>query len=309
MRDDAMGYSKVSFRRNGGEECFFRDDIGLFKVSSKGSVREGAQMTPVSIAIARSRAFRLPTSTGGLGVSNESLPIRALRICYNRLREESGFASWDVEAREAIEIQRDLASRVSAEDGFEAPPRYVAGVDISPPDADGNAVAAVVLLELPDLRRVEVRVHRGKPGFPYVPGLLSFRESPLVLGALERLETDPDVILVDGQGLAHPRRFGIACHLGLLTDTPSIGCAKSILRGRPDDDLDADAGAYVHLVDKGEVVGAAVRTRKSVRPVYVSVGHKISLGSAIEWTLACCKGYRIPEPTRLAHLAAAGRLS
>ena len=115
---------------------------------------------------------------------------------------------WDVEAREAIEIQRDLASRVSAEDGFEAPPRYVAGVDISPPDADGNAVAAVVLLELPDLRRVEVRMHRGKPGFPYVPGLLSFRESPLVLGALERLETDPDVILVDGQGLAHPRRFG-----------------------------------------------------------------------------------------------------
>ena len=217
--------------------------------------------------------------------------------------------SWDVEAREAVEIQRDLASRVSAEDGFEAPPRYVAGVDISPPDADGIAVAAVVLLELPDLRTVEVKVYRGKPGFPYVPGLLSFRESPLVLGALERLETAPDVILVDGQGLAHPRRFGIACHLGLLTDTPAIGCAKSILRGRPDDDLDSDAGAYVHLVDKGEVVGAAVRTRKSVRPVYVSVGHKISLGSAIEWTLACCKGYRIPEPTRLAHLAAAGRLS
>ena len=217
--------------------------------------------------------------------------------------------SWDVEAREAVEIQRDLATRVSLEDGFEAPPRYVAGVDISPPDADGNAVAAVVLLELPDLRTVEVKVYSGKPGFPYVPGLLSFRESPLVLGALERLETDPDVILVDGQGLAHPRRFGIACHLGLLTDTSAIGCAKSILRGRPDDDLDSDAGAYVHLVDKGEVVGAAVRTRKSARPVYISVGHKISLGSAIEWTLACCKGYRIPEPTRLAHLAAAGRLS
>ena len=175
-------------------------------------------------------------------------------------------------------IQRDLASRVSAADGFEAPLRYVGGVDISPPDADGIATAAVVLLELPDLRTVEVKVHRGKPCFPYVPGLLSFRETPLVLGALEQLETDPDIILADGQGLAHPRRFGIACHLGLLTDTPAVGCAKSILKGRPDADLDPDPGSFVDLVDKGEVIGAAVRTRKSVRPVYVSVGHKISLG-------------------------------
>ena len=215
---------------------------------------------------------------------------------------------WDVEPRKAVEIQRDLASRVSTVDGFDSPPRFVAGVDISPPDADGVATAAAVLLELPDLRRVEVKVHRAKPGFPYVPGLLSFRETPLVLGALEQLETDPDIILVDGQGLAHPRRFGIACHLGLLTDTPAIGCAKSILKGRPDGDLDEAAGSFVDLVDKGEVIGAAVRTRKSVRPVYVSVGHRISLASAIEWTLACCRGYRIPEPTRLAHLAAGGRL-
>ena len=216
---------------------------------------------------------------------------------------------WDIEAKEAIEIQRGLAAKVSVEDGFETPPRYVAGVDISPPDAKGIAVAAAVLLELPELRTVEVRVHRGKTGFPYVPGLLSFRETPLALGALEKLETDPDIILADGQGIAHPRRFGIACHLGLLTDTPAVGCAKSILRGRPDDDLGPDRGSYVNLVDKGEVVGTAVRTRNSVKPVYVSVGHKISLGSAIEWTLACCKGYRIPEPTRLAHLAAAGKLS
>ncbi len=216
---------------------------------------------------------------------------------------------WDVEAREAVEIQRDLASRVTAEDGFAAAPRFAAGVDISPPDAEGIATAAAILMELPGLQTVEVRVYRGKPGFPYVPGLLSFRETPLVLGALEQLETAPDIILADGQGIAHPRRFGIACHLGLLTDTPAIGCAKSILRGRPVEELDPDKGAYVDLVDRGEVVGAAVRTRKSVRPVYVSVGHKISLGSAIEWTLACCKGYRIPEPTRLAHLAAAGKLS
>lgn len=215
---------------------------------------------------------------------------------------------WDVEPGKAVEIQRDLASRVSAEDSLRTPPRYVAGVDISPTDADGIATAAAVLLELPDLRRVEVKLHRDKVGFPYVPGLLSFREAPLALGALEQLETDPDIILVDGQGLAHPRRFGIACHLGLLTDTPAIGCAKSILRGRPEGGLHPDKGSYVDLVDRGEVVGAAVRTRNSVRPVYVSVGHKISLVSAIEWTLACCRGYRIPEPTRLAHLAAAGRL-
>ena len=216
---------------------------------------------------------------------------------------------WDVEAKEAVEIQRDLASRVSAEDGFGTPPRYAAGVDISPTDAEGIATAAAVLLDLPDLRVAEIRVYKGKPGFPYMPGLLSFRETPLVLGALEQLETEPDIILADGQGIAHPRRFGIACHLGLLTDTPAIGCAKSILRGKPEGELAPDRGSYVDLVDKGEVVGAAVRTRKSVRPVYVSIGHKISLGSAIEWTLACCKGYRIPEPTRLAHLAAAGRLS
>ena len=208
-----------------------------------------------------------------------------------------------------MEIQRGLAGRVSVEDGLEGPPRYVAGVDISPPDADGSAVGAAVLLELPELQIVEVKVHHGKPGFPYVPGLLSFRESPLVLGALECLVTTPDVILADGQGLAHPRRFGLACHLGLLTDTPTIGCAKSILRGRPEGMLPSSAGSHVPLMDKGDVVGAAVRTRESVSPIYVSIGHKVSLESAVSWVLACCKGYRMPEPTRLAHLAAAGRIS
>jgi deoxyribonuclease V len=211
--------------------------------------------------------------------------------------------------QEALEIQRSLASRVSVEDGLERPPRYVAGVDISPPDALGGAVGAAVLLELPELQIVEVKVYRGKPGFPYVPGLLSFRESPLILGALERLVTTPDVILADGQGLAHPRRFGLACHLGLLTDTPTIGCAKSILTGRPEGTLASRAGSRVPLMDRGDVVGAAVRTREYVRPIYVSIGHKVSLDSAVALTLACCKGYRMPEPTRLAHLAAAGRIS
>lgn len=217
--------------------------------------------------------------------------------------------SWDVDTKEAIEIQKRLASRVSVEDELVGPTRYVAGVDISPPDANGNAVGAAVVLELPELQVVEVSVYRGKPGFPYVPGLLSFREAPLILGALEQLATTPDVVLVDGQGLAHPRRFGLACHLGFLTDTPTIGCAKSILKGRPEGNLAASAGAHVPLVDKNEIVGAAVRTRESVNPIYVSIGHKVSLEIAIKLTLACCKGYRMPEPTRLAHLAAAGRIA
>jgi len=192
---------------------------------------------------------------------------------------------------------------------LDGPPHYVAGVDISPPDAHGSAVGAVVVLKLPELQIVEVKVYHGKLGFPYVPGLLSFREAPLILGALERLMTTPDLILVDGHGLAHPRRFGLACHLGLLTDTPTVGCAKSILRGRPEGTLASGAGAHVPLMDMGEVVGAAVRTRESVNPIYVSTGHKVSLESAIDLTLACCKGYRMPEPTRLAHLAAAGRVA
>ena len=204
-----------------------------------------------------------------------------------------------------MEIQRSLAFRVSVEDWLEGPPRYVAGVDISPPDAHGNAVGAAVLLELPELQIVEVKVYQGKPGFPYLPGLLSFREAPLVLGALERLVTTPDIILADGQGLAHPRRFGLACHLGLLTDTPTIGCAKSILRGRPEGTLPPSAGFQVPLMDKGDVVGAAVRTRESINPIYVSIGNKVSLESAVTSVLACCKGYRMPEPTRLAHQHAA----
>ena len=211
--------------------------------------------------------------------------------------------------QEAIEIQKNLAPEVSMEDGLIGPPRYVAGVDISPPDAHGNAVGAVVLLELPELQVVEVKVCRGKPSFPYVPGLLSFREAPLILGALEHLVTSTDAILVDGQGMAHPRRFGLACHLGLLTNTTTIGCAKSILRGRPEGTLSPSVGAQIPLMDRDEVVGAAVRTRESVNPIYVSIGHKVSLESAIRLTLACGRGYRMPEPTRLAHLAAAGRIA
>ena len=230
------------------------------------------------------------------------------RGCYNRAMDFQSLHPWDVDPRTAADIQRDLAARVIARDEIATAPRFVAGADLSQPDASGEAVAAAVLLELPALSIVEVRLHRGRPAFPYVPGLLSFREAPLVLGALSMLSTAPDVILVDGHGMAHPRRFGLACHLGLLTGAPTVGCAKSILCGRPDGSPEPERGSHVPLVDRGEVVGAAVRTRASVTPIYVSVGHRTSLERAVELTLACCKGYRMPEPTRLAHLAAAGRI-
>lgn len=228
--------------------------------------------------------------------------------CYNRAVDIQSLHPWDVDQRTAASIQRDLATRVIVRDEVATEPRFVAGVDLSPPDASGEATAAAVLLELPALSVVEVRLHRGGPAFPYVPGLLSFREAPLVLGALAMLSTTPDAILVDGHGMAHPRRFGLACHIGLLTETATIGCAKSILSGRPDGSPEPERGSHVPLVDRGEVVGAAVRTRTNVSPIYVSVGHRTSLERAVELTLACCKGYRMPEPTRLAHLAAAGRI-
>ena len=215
---------------------------------------------------------------------------------------------WDVDTRAAAEIQRDLAARVVVRDEVAPAPRYVAGVDLSPPDANGEATAAAVVLELPSLSIVEVRLYRGRPAFPYVPGLLSFREAPIVLGALAMLSTTPDAILVDGQGMAHPRRFGLACHIGLLTGTPTIGCAKSILCGRPEGAPEPQRGSHMPLLDRGEVIGAAVRTRANVSPIYVSVGHRTSLERAVELTLACCSRYRMPEPTRLAHLAAAGRI-
>ncbi|MCZ6788936.1 MAG: deoxyribonuclease V [Chloroflexi bacterium] len=214
---------------------------------------------------------------------------------------------WEVSLEEARDIQSRLASQVSQFDAISEQPRYVAGTDISPPDPNGVAWGAAVVMSLPDLRVVEVKRAQGKPGFPYIPGFLSFREAPLVLSALEQLVTTPDFILADGQGLAHPRRFGLACHLGLFADTPTIGCAKSILRGRHGP-LDQERGAWAALEDKGDMVGAALRTREGVSPIYVSVGHKVDLPSALRRVLACCAGYRMPEPTRLAHQAAAGRL-
>ena len=215
---------------------------------------------------------------------------------------------WDLSPEEAVALQRQLAPRVIRTTSLVTPPRLIAGVDLSAPDAQGRVTGAVVVVRYPGLDIAEVRVHNSSPEMPYIPGLLSFRESPAILGALEQLSTTPDLLLVDGQGLAHPRRFGIACHLGLLLDLPTVGCAKSILRGRHGP-LAAHQGASAELIDGGEVVGAALRTRQGVSPLYVSIGHRVDLATALDWVLACCKRYRLPEPTRLAHQAAAGRLA
>ena len=145
----------------------------------------------------------------------------------------------------------------------------------------------------------------GITDFPYVPGLLSFREAPILLEALAGLRSRPDVILVDGQGTAHPRRFGIACHLGLAIDVPTIGCAKSRLVGNHQEP-DEEKGAWTHLMHHREPIGAVVRTRTGVRPIYVSPGNNIDLDSSVRWALACSPRYRVPVPTRLAHRAAAG---
>lgn len=214
---------------------------------------------------------------------------------------------WNVSAEEAIAIQRRLATQISHQNGIPQVVQRVAGADLSPPDKEGYVQCGVVILDLPSLRLVEVKTARGKPSFPYVTGLLSFREAPLVLEALERLEHPPDLLLADGQGLAHPRRFGLACHLGLLTGLPTIGCAKSRLVG-VHGPLPSEKGASALLCHKREVVGAALRTRQGVRPLYVSIGHKVDLPTAMHWVLACCARYRVPEPTRLAHFAAAGTL-
>lgn len=214
---------------------------------------------------------------------------------------------WDLSVAEAMETQRRLASQVVCA-GDPGEVRTVAGVDIAVFERGRRAPArgAVVVLNYPELELVEQAVVDAEVTFPYVPGLLSFRETPVLLEPLSRVRK-PDLLLVDGHGFAHPRRFGIACHLGLLLDMPAIGCAKSRLCGEHAEP-GRKAGSQADLLDGGEVIGAVLRSRDGVKPVYVSVGHRIGLAEAVEWVLRCCRGLRLPEPTRLAHQAAGGRV-
>lgn len=211
---------------------------------------------------------------------------------------------WDVTTSEAIEIQKWLAGRVSRVNKINSP-RFIAGVDISAPKQSGAATGAVVVVTYPDLTPIEVSVLTVETCVPYVPGLLSFRESPILLPIFAELKTEPDLVLVDGQGIAHPRRLGIASHLGLWLDIPTIGCAKSRLIGEHGEVGEA-AGAWAEVLDNREIIGAALRTRTGSKPIYVSIGHGVDLAAAIRWTLACCRNHRLPEPTRLAHIAAGG---
>ncbi len=204
---------------------------------------------------------------------------------------------WDVSAREAVAIQRRLAAQVRQE-RLRQPVETVAGIDVSIRGA--RAQAAVVVLALPGLEVVDRAVHAAAVPFPYVPGLLSFREVPVILPALERLGVRPDVLMTDGQGRAHPRRFGLACHLGVLLDVPALGVAKSLLTGTFEN-LGVEKGSRASLVHRGEVVGVALRTRAGVQPVYVSVGHRITLEEAVALTLFCAPRYKLPAPTRQAH--------
>ncbi len=214
--------------------------------------------------------------------------------------------SWQVSIAQAQEIQRRLAAQVSKTSEV-ASPRFIAGTDISSPNIYGVATGAVVLLRLPELTITEIQVAAQELDFPYMPGLLSFREAPLILAACQKLSIDPDLLVVDGQGIAHPRRLGLASHLGLLLDMPTIGCAKSLLWGRHQP-VEAQRGSFAPLRAGEEVIGAALRTKATAKPVYVSIGHKVNLEAAVYWIVQCCRGYRLPEPTRLAHLAAAGQL-
>ncbi|MBI4790893.1 MAG: deoxyribonuclease V [Chloroflexi bacterium] len=212
---------------------------------------------------------------------------------------------WDWSPAEAIEQQRALADRVITRDVLGAA-HYVAGVDVGF-EGQGKRTcrAAIVVLKVETLKPVDYAVARRPVAFPYIPGLLAFREIPAVLRSLEQLKTTPDVFIVDGHGLAHPRRIGIASHLGVLLDWPTIGCAKSLLVGQAAEPENR-VGAWTPLMQRGETIGAALRTRVNTKPVYVSIGHRVSLKRAIEVVLSCCKGFRLPETTRYAHRAAGG---
>ncbi len=215
--------------------------------------------------------------------------------------------AWDVTPAQAREIQNELRVLVRIE-AFAGDVRHVAGVDVGFESNGSVTRAAVAVLDAATLALADSAIARLPTAFPYVPGLLSFREIPAVLDALGKLTTWPDLILCDGQGMAHPRRLGIASHLGVLLDAPTIGVAKSRLVGQPDGELANEKGAWVPLVDKGETIGAVLRSRVGVAPLFVSVGHRVTLDDAIRWTLRCTTRYRLPETTRWAHRLASGPL-
>ncbi len=207
---------------------------------------------------------------------------------------------WNLPASDAIAVQQRLRELVRIEPP-KTPIHTIAGADVSFNKFSETIYAGIVVLELASLRIIESVGVRTTTKFPYIPGLLSFREIPALLEVWERLQTKPDALMLDGQGLAHPRRFGLACHIGVWLDLPTLGCAKSLYVGKHDE-LPLAAGSQAPLLDRGEQVGVALRTKRKVAPVYVSVGHLLDLPTAIALTLQTAPKYRQPEPTRQAHL-------
>lgn len=224
----------------------------------------------------------------------------------NRFARREPLHGWDLTPSEAIALQRRLAGRICTDADDFGPVRCVAGVDVGFEEHGAITRAAIAVLSFPELEPVESVIARRTTSFPYIPGLLSFRELPAVLDAFERVSHVPDLILCDGQGIAHPRRLGIAAHLGLWLDLPAVGVAKSRLIGTHDE-VPAEKGGWCPLIDRGERIGAVLRTRPGVQPVFISVGHRITLETAIDFVLRCTTRYRLPETTRAAHRLASRR--
>jgi deoxyribonuclease V len=209
--------------------------------------------------------------------------------------------SWDVDYKAAVAIQADLHGKLVLGDDGPGDVRIVAGADISCNKGDDRVYAAVVLLDAATLEIVEESSHSGRISFPYIPGLLTFREGPSLLHAFDKLRRRPDLVLFDGQGIAHPRRFGLAAHMGLILDLPSVGCAKTRLIGAFEEP-GTRRGQCSPLIHDGKQIGAVLRTKDRVKPVFVSQGHRVSLERAVDVVLQCTRRYRIPEPVRRAHI-------
>ncbi len=206
---------------------------------------------------------------------------------------------WNLPPTEAIALQKYLRRYIETRDRI-GQIRLVAGIDVGFEDSGKTTRAAVVTLKFPSLEPIEQSLQRKPTSFPYVPGLLSFREIPAILGAMKQLQQLPDLLLCDGQGISHPRRFGLACHLGLLTDIPSIGVAKSRLIGTHAA-VPETKGEWAPLMHDSECIGAVLRSRSRVKPLYISPGHRISLDTSIKMVMECTTKYRLPETTRAAH--------
>jgi deoxyribonuclease V len=207
---------------------------------------------------------------------------------------------------DAHDLQKKLAQKIDLRDSFKTPITHIGGMDISntPFDPEERVFAAVVVLSYPSLEVVESQCSIQKQTFPYIPGLLGFRETPALIEAYQKLSLRPDLIMVDGHGISHPRGLGIASHIGAVLDIPTIGVAKSILIGKPAAALPDEAGSQVPLLWKGEEIGRLIRTKKRCSPLIISAGHKISLETAVQLVLSCLRKYRLPETTRNAHLSA-----